>query len=211
LPTIQDICEEADAILTTSAHRGALVALFRFAPEVKTACEQYLLYFVQFLEDLGIQATVDLQEQVRGVLFTVTPESGPEALERIREALDVYLGMPQNPNFDAEVARHPDIAVQQYASNIFHLRSQLALAQAVLETKNATIEALQAANLQYKQLLSANPQSQGQLAGLGAGNAQRDETILGDTVTITKYKGKGFEVNLPLIFRMLKRTFKREG
>jgi hypothetical protein len=66
-------------------------------------------------------------------------------------------------------------------------------------------------NLQYKQLLAANPQSQGQLAGSGAGNAQGDETILGDTVTITKYKGKGFEVNLPLIFRMLKRTFKREG
>jgi hypothetical protein len=176
-----------------------------------TACEQYLLYFVQFLQDLDISATAELQEQARGVLFTVTPQSGPEALERIREALEVYLRMPQNPDFDTEVSCHPDIAVQQYASNVFHLRSQLALAQAVLETKNATIEALQAANLQYKQLLSANPQSQGQLAGSGAGNTQGDETILGGTVAITKYKGKGFEVNLPLIFRMLKRTFKREG
>ena len=211
LPIIKDVCEEAEAILTTSTRKEALVALFRFAPEVKTACEQYLLYFVQFLQDLGISATADLQEQARGVLFTVTPESGPEALERIREALDIYLRMPQSPDFDAEVTRHTDIAVQQYAANVLHLRSQLALARAVLETKNATIEALQAANLQYKQLLTANPQSQGQLTGSGTGNTQGDETILGGSVTITKYTGKGFQVNLPLIFRTLKRTFKREG
>jgi len=211
LPVVRDVLEEAEATLTANAHKGALVALFQFAPEVKTACEQYLLYFVQFLQDLGISATADLQEQARVVLFTVTPQSGSEALERIREALEVYLRMPQSPDFDTEVARHADIAVQQYAANVLHLRSQLTLAKAVLEAKDATIEALQAVNLQYKQLLAVNPQSQGQLAGSGAGNAQGDETILGDTVTITKYKGKGFEVNLPLIFRMLKRTFKREG
>ena len=62
LPIIRDVCEEAEAILTASTPKEALVTLFRFAPEVKTACEQYLLYFVQFLEDIGISATVDLQE-----------------------------------------------------------------------------------------------------------------------------------------------------
>ena len=144
------------------------------------------------------------------MLFTVTPQSGPEALERIREALNLYLQMPQSPDFDAEVTRHTDIAVQQYASNVFHLRSQLALAQAILETKNATIEALQAANLQYKQLLSSNPQTEGQVTGSNLGSNQGDEDILGGAVTITKYTGKGFQVNLPLIFRTLRRTFKRE-
>jgi hypothetical protein len=102
-PIIKDVCEEAETILATNTRKEALVALFQFAPEVKTACEQYLLYFVQFPKDLGISATADLQEQARGVLFTVTPESGPEALERIREALAVYLRMPQNPDFDTEV------------------------------------------------------------------------------------------------------------
>ena len=145
------------------------------------------------------------------MLFTVTPQSGPQALERIREALDMYLRMPQSPDFDAEVTRHTDIAVQQYAANVMHLRSQLILAQAVLETKNATIEALQAANLQYKHLLRTNPQSQGQLAGSGTGNAQGDEDLLGGAVTLTKYTWKGVQFNLPFIFRTLKRTFKREG
>jgi hypothetical protein len=210
LPIIRDVLAKTEALLIANIERGALVALFHFAPEVKTACEQYLLYCVKFLQDLGISATADLQEQARGVLFTVTPESGPKALDRIREALDIYLRMPQSPDFDAEVTRHTDIAVQQYAANVLHFRSQLVLDQAVLETKNATMEALQAANLQYKQLLSANPQSQGQLAGSGTGNTQGDETILGGTVTITKYTGKGYQVNLPLIFRELRRRLMGE-
>jgi hypothetical protein len=104
---------------------------------------------------------LELQEPARGVLFTVTPESGPQALEHIREALDLYLRMPQSPDFDVELVRHTDIAVQQYAANVPHLRSQVALAQALLETKNATIEALPAANLSYRQLLGVNTQSQG--------------------------------------------------
>ena len=208
LPIIRDVCEEAEAILTASTPKEALVALFRFAPEVKTACEQYLLYFVQFLEDLGIQATAGLQEQARGVLFTVIPESGPGALERIREALDLYLRIPGSPEFDAEVARHTDIAVQQYAANVLHLRSQLTLAQAILESKNATIEALQAANLQYKQLLGTNSRSQEQLASPSAGNTQEDETIFGGTITLTKYNWKGIQVNLAFIFRELRRRFK---
>lgn len=211
LPIIKDVCEEAETILVTSTRKEALVALFRFAPAVKTACEQYLLYFVQFLEDLGISATAELQEQARGVLFTVTPASGPEALERIREALDIYLRMPQSPDFDAEVTCHTDIAVQQYAANVQHLHAQLALARAVLQAKDATIEALQAANLQYKQLLSANSLSHGQLAGSSAGNTQGDEDLLGGAVTLTKYTWKGVQFNLPLIFRELRRRFRSES
>jgi hypothetical protein len=84
------------------------------------------------------------------------------------------------------------------------------LAQAVLETKNATIEALQAANLQYRQLLSANPQGQGQLPAQQTDDPQRDETILGGAVTLTKYNKGGIQVNLAFIFRELRRRFKRE-
>jgi hypothetical protein len=211
LPIVRDVCEEVDAFLAASARKGALVALFQFPPEVRTACEQYLVYFGQFLQDLGIRATTELKEQACGILFTVTPESGPEALERIQEALDLYLRMPESPDFDAEATRHTDVAVQQYAANVYHLRSQLALAQALLETKNATIESLQAANLHYKQLLGTNAQSQGQLASASAGETQGDEPTLGGAITITPYVGKGFQLNLPFILRKLRRTLKGEG
>jgi hypothetical protein len=85
------------------------------------------------------------------------------------------------------------------------------LAQALLETKNVTIEALQAANFHYKQLLSTNSQNQGRSAGSSAGETQGDEPILGSAITITPYVGKGFQLNLPFIFRTLRRTLKRKG
>jgi hypothetical protein len=75
------------------------------------------------------------------------------------------------------------------------------LAQTLLETKNATIESLQAANLHYKQLLGTNAQSQGQLSSTSAGETQRDEPILGGAITITPYVGKGFQMNLPFILQ----------
>jgi len=40
-----------------------------------------LIYFAQFLADLGIDATTELKETAADVLFTVTPKDGSEALD----------------------------------------------------------------------------------------------------------------------------------
>jgi hypothetical protein len=71
--------------------------IFDFPEEIKVSCEQYLLYFAQFLRDLGISATSDLKEEAGKVLFSVTPTDNIEALDKIREALGVYLNLPSSP------------------------------------------------------------------------------------------------------------------
>jgi hypothetical protein len=64
---LKRICEKAEEMLSTTARRNAVTSFFSFPPEVKTACEQYLLYFVQFLGDLGIQAEAGrLRDPSRG-------------------------------------------------------------------------------------------------------------------------------------------------
>jgi hypothetical protein len=70
---------------------------FNFPEELKIPCEQYLLYFAQFLQDLGINATSNLKEEAGKVLFSVTPTDDQEALGKIREALAVYLNLPSSP------------------------------------------------------------------------------------------------------------------
>ncbi len=70
---------------------------FNFPEQFKTPCEQYLLYFAQFLQDLGISATSNLKEEAGKVLFSVTPTDDKEALDKIREALAVYLNLPASP------------------------------------------------------------------------------------------------------------------
>jgi len=110
-----------------------------FPPAVRTACEQYLLYFVQFLEDLGIKASAELKEDAQRVLFSVTPANGASALEQIRQALEIYLGLPAMPDFSSAEGQYQNLAVQQLHANILHLQSQLTLARATLQAKDATI------------------------------------------------------------------------
>lgn len=68
-----------------------------FPEELKISCEQYLLYFAQFLKDLGINSTSSLKEEAGKVLFSVTPTDDVEALDKIREALAIYLNLPSSP------------------------------------------------------------------------------------------------------------------
>lgn len=83
--------------LAAKAHGDALVAHFNFPEEKRVACEQYLLYFVQFLKDLGVEANAKLESEQGQVLFAVTPANGQEALDKIREALGIYLNLPFQP------------------------------------------------------------------------------------------------------------------
>jgi hypothetical protein len=49
--------------------KDALVTFFDFPPFLQSACEQYLVYFIQFLEDLGIQADSELKREAGYLMF----------------------------------------------------------------------------------------------------------------------------------------------
>jgi hypothetical protein len=83
--------------LNSNKSQEGIQVLFDFPEELKIPCEQYLLYFAQFLRDLGIDTTSNLKEEAGKVLFSVTPTDDIEALDKIREALAVYLNLPSSP------------------------------------------------------------------------------------------------------------------
>lgn len=207
LEAVKPIIRSARFSLSAEAEKNTLVTLFDFPPSVSTACEQYLLYFVQFLRDLGIEAGASIKHEAHQVLFSVTPQAGAEALDRIREALNIYLRLPDSPEFTAQAPAYADIAVQQLQANIYHLKGQLMVAGAVLQAKNAQIEALQLSNFTYQQLL-ANQEQIATIRLLPPGNAEADvEPLVPGVIDVTKYEGKGFTVDLPEILRRLKRKF----
>jgi hypothetical protein len=196
----KSICDAASRLLADSVRRNSVTTFFNFPPEVKTSCEQYLLYFVQFLQDLGITATAEIKEDARRVLFSVTPADGQNALAKVKEALEIYLRIPGAPEFQATVGQYQDMAVQQLQANVLHLQSQLTLANAAVQAQAATIETLQLSNYQYRQLLSSEIREKPQ-------EKAAEEALVGDTVHLKKYEGKIVKVDLPLIFRRLKRVF----
>lgn len=192
---MKEISEAAEKILVASARRNSLTTFFSFSPAIRTACEQYLLYFIQFLDDLGIKADAEIKEDAQRVLFSVSPADGPTALVQVREALDLYLQLPGMPDSVTSTLTHPNVASQQLQANIFHLKSQIMLAQATLTAKDATIEALQLSNFQYQQIITSFPKSKDR------------EALLGDSVHVTKVETSGLSIDLPLMLRKLKRRF----
>jgi hypothetical protein len=74
------------------------------------------LFFVQFLRDLGINATSNLRKK-RGSSFFSTPTDDVEALDKIREALAVYLNLPSIPVCIMTVFNH---AIKTTSRNLQH-------------------------------------------------------------------------------------------
>lgn len=203
LSETMQLIDETLRHLQESVSGDILLTTFHFPLEVSAACQQYLVYFVQFLKDLGIEATSDLKQEAARVLFSVKPSSGAEALEAVREALRAYLNLPNAPEFIAASEGNLNVAVAQLRANVLHLQSQLSLAQAITQAKDATIEALKLANFQLEQLkLTADTQ-----ARHGSPEWPDREPVIGEFVSVTKYEGKGFEIDLPKLFRQLKRKF----
>jgi hypothetical protein len=61
-PMVANLLEVCVRSVLAEMKRDSLVTFFEFPHTVRTACQQYLLYFVQFLSDLGIDADAELKE-----------------------------------------------------------------------------------------------------------------------------------------------------
>lgn len=146
--TLSSVHEETVLRLLQIISKDDVVATFTFPENLKIPCKQYLEYFAQFLQDLGINTTSDLKEEAGKVLFSVTPTDDVEALDKIREALAVYLKLPESPIvYDDSFA---GMRLQQQIENLQHsqkmavreiqLNEKLLLAQSdVIREKNITI------------------------------------------------------------------------
>ena len=202
--SLEGLHNSTRAGLLSRLQSESVIERFNFPEAAKTACEQYLVYFVQFLKDVGVEATAELRHEATEVLFAVTPKNKDEALDKIRTALNVYLNLSAGNLDGAET----DIVMQRLAANVYHLRSQLALAQALIQSKNATIQAQQV-TLAAQQLGISNGIILDSLIDPLPDQKREAEPVFDGLAEITKYEGKGFNVNLPEIFRRLKKMFEK--
>lgn len=201
---LRTIHEKVVTSLITNAEESVIVS-FEFPKEINIACEQYLIYFVQFLRDLGVEATSELKHIAGQVLFTVTPVDKHDALDKIRAALDLYLDLPSARNLQTD----KEIAILRLNANVDHLKSELALTQAMLQAKDATIQAQQISISYQQQVINANVINES-VIDIKPETEDKEE-ILGGTVAIKVYEGKGFDINLPLLFRTLRDLFSKKG
>jgi DNA-binding winged helix-turn-helix (wHTH) protein len=177
---------------------------FDFPPEVKVPCEQYLLYFVQFLKDLGVEATADLRHEAGSVLFSVTPADKETALDNIRTALGTYLQLSTSPVTDNSIV---EIEGQRLAATVDNLRGQIRLSVAEMQLKDATIQAQQ---VTINRLLSGDIMLES-MKDVTPSMDKDKEAFFDGTVALTRHNYKGIELNYAQIFRKLRRLFKKDA
>lgn len=196
--TTRDIISEVwDEIWEKPLGTEAVSRTFEFPTEIRSACQQYLIYFSQFLSDLGIEAETSLRQDAQRVLFTVMPGNPEEGLDKIREALEIYLSFPGNEHFSEAAATVNDIAVYQLVEEVYSLRSKLATAGMRMELQRATIEQLQLTNT----LLRSKPVRGTQEDPMLLPKPADGEDILGGMLTIKPIDMPGVSANLPEIWR----------
>jgi hypothetical protein len=202
---LREIFDDIENKLASISNPSSITRSFDLPKEVEVFCVQYLSYFIQFLHDLGVDATSEVKHKAGQVLFTVTPVNEEEALDKIRAALEIYLHLPASP-VGNDMSN--EIAVQRLESQVLRFQSDLKLAAAELQAKNATIEAQQLTISVQKALLSGEILLDSMKDVIPKPQEDDKEELLGGTVALTRTNWKGVEFNLPEIFRKLRRLFK---
>lgn len=214
----------------------SLVKYFKFPTDLSTFCEQYLLYFVQFLRDLGVHADAEVKRRADEVLFKVTPSDSYVALDQIRQALDIYLEMAISPvSYMPSSGVGSDLAIDRAVFQVANLQnnanlmvaerraiemerrafeSALQLDRATIVKQQDHIEMLQVA---LRSGVSQHPLA---IAGTEMGSPPPSEKkpddkehVAGGLVTLgsAEIKGTGVQVNVAEAFRRARALFQHRG
>ncbi|QRQ99492.1 hypothetical protein [Dyadobacter sandarakinus] len=202
---IENLIDRAISSISNRLYPDVLLTSFIFPEPIKTSCKQYLVYFAQFLADLGVDASTEIKEDAHGTLFKIIPKDKDASLEQIRDALSIYLNAPTADNLVLiQKETNYDISVMQWQANILHLQSHLLITNSLLQLKDATIEQLKLSNYQYENMIKARPAIENVKEG-------GEEEVIKGVLSVTKYEGQGFSINLPEILRIMKRKLFRES
>ncbi len=213
---IAGLWEIANKNLQAEIDANSIISHFSFPSAIRSSCEEYLISFIQFLKDVGVEATADLKHegQAGQVLFSVTPAKGKEALGKIRQALDVYLELAGATSFEYESGA--SIQVDRLESRILFFQSQIKLAQAEAKAQLAeiqhqekTIEAQEATILAQRvtmgHISTSNVFLQSRVKLLDEERADKDELeFFGGLVKFSNPEAFGFSVNLARLLALLK-------
>lgn len=175
----------------TTQNRNEISAHFNFPPQYKHIYSQYLIYFGQFLEDLGIEAKVSLESEEDGTTLRVAPNNKDHALNEISAILATYLELPNDTGkrlIHSSKDWRSESKLLQLNSVIDHLNSQLKLQQAISKAQTANIQLLEQYIRNYDNHKNTIENSLEPFSG----------------IKITKYKGSFFEIDIPRIAKRIK-------
>jgi hypothetical protein len=196
---VQTRLEQITDQLRKEKSQHSLSIDFDFPKEVSTACERYLLYFADFLSEIGIEASSDIKHEAGKVLFTVTPSDPQQALESIKDALEIYLEVAKYPI--AIVTSDDDIISLKWKSAVETLQEELLLTRRALQLRTKELLLLEKAlEHQYQQHSASNS-----IHAFDNTKPSERECVIPGLISVRTFEKGPVEIDIPNIVRWIKK------
>lgn len=138
----KQIYVESFSKLTRPSSDNFLTKIFNFPSEYRTSCCQYLMWFGDFLCKLGIKADISTNNVNGQTALSIIPEGKDDLLSEIECLFYKYLSLPYSefmPLSRDERDLSSAIAYQALVAQVGYFKSQIALIDAQIQLKDATL------------------------------------------------------------------------
>jgi len=140
LKHIEKCSLEAHKILIEQSKDDVFIKIFEFPAEYKNICSQYLIWFGEFLQNLGLDANVSTEQSKNQTQLIVSPNECPELLTEIEKLFYQYLSLPYAELLPPESNLTPQElhAYQAVKMQVQHLQTQVQMKDSVIASYQAT-------------------------------------------------------------------------
>lgn len=132
--SLPDITKEENkgkiVVLDYSIESNRVLISFEFPDHLKTVCEQYLLYFADFLNDQAKKlVSTELRHEGETTIFSVEPKDKDTALEQITNHLIYYLSLPIFREDEINVLQNENVdqakALLKFQAEYYRLKERI--------------------------------------------------------------------------------------
>ena len=140
LALINRCYQETKKSLIELSKGEVFIKVFEFPVEYKNIYCQYLVWFGEFLKNLGLDANVSTEQEGNTTQLIVSPNECPELLNKVEELFYQYLSLPYFELLPPEKSYTPQElhTFHSIQMQVQHLKTQIQMKDSVIASYNST-------------------------------------------------------------------------
>ncbi|MFL9812243.1 hypothetical protein D7241_03170 [Stutzerimonas sp. VN223-3] len=199
---IDELQNKASDNIQTLDSTDKIIARFNFSTGVETSCTRYLVYFIEFLRDLGIDSNSTVTRRGHETLFSIEPTDKDTSLRTIKEALVIYLSLPELEPPLASNHQEPiiQLKLEKLISEVTNIKSENRVQAALLSLQTEKIT-----NLSQELAKIKTPRNS--LVSVSSDNkTQSSDMFFGGFIKLGRFQYLGIELDWSSLKRRLSKN-----
>ncbi|WDD97574.1 hypothetical protein [Thalassomonas actiniarum] len=145
------------AELSNEGIKNSIIKYFEFPDNYKNICSQYLIWFGEFLKNLGIEANVTTNPENKQTSLIITPKKDTESLGEIEKLFYQYLQFPYQEflSNSSNLSMEEQYLISSLTAQVENFKTQIQMKETMIRMQLATIDQLQEHNNTQKLLITS--------------------------------------------------------